>query len=165
MDDDRFWTIIQECHTASAGDMEQKDQLLKAAIGRLSRKEAVVFYHIFERMMDTAYTWPLWGAAYVVNGGCGDDSFSDFRASLISRGKVAFSKAMADPDSLADEVIDLERWFHEGFEYAITDAVEAKIGKRPCRVGPVLSTPLGSPWAEGAVRERYPGLVQKLRSC
>jgi hypothetical protein len=34
-------------------------------------------------MMDRGYSWELRGAAYVINDGCGDDTFNDFRSSLI----------------------------------------------------------------------------------
>jgi hypothetical protein len=90
MDSNVFWSIIQNCDEAAGGDMDRKDQLIRAAVGRLSGKEAEVFYTIFNQMMDAAYTWDLWAAAYIVLGGCGDDAFADFRASLISRGGIAF---------------------------------------------------------------------------
>jgi hypothetical protein len=53
MDDAGFWIIIDECHVASGGDMDWKDQLIKAAIIRLARDEALAFYHIFNWMIDT----------------------------------------------------------------------------------------------------------------
>lgn len=162
MNDHQFWTIIEECHSTSQGNMDQKDQLIKAAIGRLSREEALAFYRIFQRMMDTAFTWPLWGAAYVINGGCSDDSFTDFRASLISRGRTVFDKAFADPDSLADDAINVVNWFHEGFQYAILEGVKKHIGTRPGRVSSSLSSPAGPRWTESTVKRLYPRLVQKL---
>jgi hypothetical protein len=164
MGDDEFWEIIEECNAASTGDMNRKDQLVEAAIGRLSRDHALEFYRIFHRMMDSAFAWPLWGAAYVINGGCGDDTFSDFRASLISRGRAPFEKAIVDPDSLADEDIDLDSWFHEGFAHAISDGFTAKLGKRPVRVDPHPASPAGVRWPEATVHEIYPKLMRKLGS-
>jgi hypothetical protein len=164
MDDNKFWAIVEECDVASGGDMDRKDQLIKAAISRLAGDEALAFYEIFHRMMDTAFAWSLWGAAYVLNGGCGDDSFTDFRASLISRGRAPFEKTIADPDSLADEDIHIDSWFHEGFQYAVTDGVTASIGRRPRRLSPPPPTPTGSRWTEGTVGKFYPKLVQKLAS-
>jgi hypothetical protein len=165
MDDEKFWAIIEECHAASEGDAARKDQLIKAAMSRLSGEDALAFYQIFLRMMDAAFTWGLWGAAHVLNGGCGDDSFSDFRASLISRGRVVFEETVADPDSMADDDdIDIKSWFHEGFEYAIADGVKANIGRRPSRGGPLPRSPTGQRWLEATVRESYPKLAQKLAS-
>ncbi|MFD6293827.1 DUF4240 domain-containing protein [Streptomyces sp. NPDC060235] len=41
-------------------------------------------------------------AAYLIGGGCSNDSFMDFRAGLIALGRDWYEKATADPDSLAD---------------------------------------------------------------
>src|SRR5205807_9971881 len=48
-----------------------------------------------------ACSWDLWGAAYLINGGCSDDGFDYFRAWLISRGRTVYEAAIKDPDSLA----------------------------------------------------------------
>jgi hypothetical protein len=164
MDDDKFWAILEGCRAASGGDMDRMDQLIKVAISGMLSEDALAFYQIFQRMMDTAFTWPLWGAAYVLNGGCGDDSFSDFRASLISRGRTVFDKTIANPDSVADEDIDIESWFHEGFQYAIAEGVKANIGRRPNRVNSLPTSPAGLQWAEATVHKFYPKLAQKLAS-
>jgi hypothetical protein len=162
MDEDVFWAMVQRCHDVSSGDMKEKCKLVIAEIARLSAEDALAFHQIFQRMMDAAYAWPLWGAAYVANGGCGDDSFSDFRASLISRGRAAYENALADPDSLADDTIYIDSWFYEGFQYAITDGVKAKIGKRPTRAFPHPRSPAGTPWPEKTVCDLYPRLMQKV---
>jgi hypothetical protein len=44
----------------------------------------------------------LWQAAYLIEGGCGDDGFMDFRDGLVLQGRAVFTRAVADPDSLAD---------------------------------------------------------------
>jgi hypothetical protein len=111
--------------------------------------------------MDRAYSWPLWGAAYVINGGCGDDSFSDFRASLISRGRTAFDRALNDPDSLAGEDLHEEAWFFEGYQYAVTDAVTSVTGVAPPRAQPHPKAPSGEEWDEANVYDKYPRLRQK----
>jgi hypothetical protein len=97
---DDFWMIIQSVHDRAIGDMDKKGKLLKSELAKLSPADAAAFSEIFDSLKDRAYCWSLWGAAYVIHGGCGDDTFSDFRASLISRGREAFERAMADPDSL-----------------------------------------------------------------
>jgi hypothetical protein len=114
MDETAFWAIFQRGH--EAGEMGRKCDLIKTEMIALSKKDAQAFARYFEQATDRAYCWPLWGAAYVINGGCGDDTFSDFRASLISWGRVAFEKALSDPDSLAEEDIDESSWFYEGFQ-------------------------------------------------
>src|SRR5262249_6772329 len=56
--------------------------------------------HIFSKYMSQAYTWDLWGAAYVIGGGCGNDGFEDFRGWLISKGPAAYENAPKDPEAL-----------------------------------------------------------------
>ena len=103
MDEENFWEIVQRANDISDGDMDRKCGALRQRISTLSNEAALEFARLFDAMMGKAYCWPLWGAAYVINGGCGDDLFTDFRASLISRGRPAFERALADPDTLADE--------------------------------------------------------------
>jgi Protein of unknown function (DUF4240) len=164
MDEATFWHLIEECDHEAHGDMVAKDRLVALKIAQLTKNDALKFYQIFEQMMDAAYTWPLWGAAHILNGGCGDDSFADFRAALISRGSASFQSALADPDSLADENVDLENWFHEGFEFALADAVRANIGRPPTRANPIPQNPSGHPWNEPTVYSHYPKLVLKMGS-
>jgi len=85
MDEDGFWKIVQRAHDSSGGDMDQKCDALRQQIAVLSKDEALEFARLFNEKMDQAYDWPLWGAAYVINGGCSDDTFSDFRAALIEQ--------------------------------------------------------------------------------
>ena len=113
MDEDGFWAIIQKCHDAAPRDMNRKGELVRQEIDRLAPADAADFRRHFEMARMRANDFHLWGAAYVINGGCGDDTFDDFRTSLISRGRDAFERAVADPDSLAAEEIDPEMWFYE----------------------------------------------------
>ena len=46
----------------------------------------------------------MWCAAYIMNGGCSDDSFEYFRLWVISRGKDVYQKAKANPDTLISQV-------------------------------------------------------------
>jgi hypothetical protein len=81
-----------------------------AGAQRDATNDANDFAILFDTMMDRAYSYKLWGAAYVIHGGCDNDTLDDFRSSLISRGRSYFERAIADPDSLADEPFD-ETWF------------------------------------------------------
>ena len=53
-------------------------------------------------MMARAFTWKLWGAAYVIHGGSRRDGFVYFRHWLIFRGRHVYEAAIKDPDVLAD---------------------------------------------------------------
>ncbi|CAN7651757.1 DUF4240 domain-containing protein [Bradyrhizobium sp. LjRoot220] len=160
MDEEGFWKVVQRAHDLSGGDMDQKCDALRQLISALSKDEALEFAQHFDAMMHEAYNWPLWGAAYVIDGGCSDDAFTDFRTALISRGPQAFERALADPDSLADEDFEESDWFYEGYQYAVTDGVDAVAGSLPQRIAP--AQPSGTEWQEDKVYDLYPKLAAKF---
>jgi Protein of unknown function (DUF4240) len=159
MDETGFWKIVQDAHDTSGGDMDRKCALLRQQILPLPGSEAVEFAEFFDASMAKAYNFPLWGAAYVINGGCSDDTFDDFCATLISRGRQAFERALSDPDSLAEDS-DESDWFYEGYQYAVTQGVEAVAGHRPQRRMP--DQPAGARWQEGDLGTLYPKLSAKF---
>ena len=160
MDVAGFWTIIQAANAASGGDMDRKCDALRQRISPLSKVDAIEFAQIFDAMMGKAYSFPLWGAAYVINGGCSDDTFDDFCSSLISRGRQAFERALSNPDALADEDFSESDWFYEGYQYAVTDGVEAVAGHRPQRSMP--DQPAGVAWQEDELGALFPKLSAKF---
>jgi hypothetical protein len=162
VDELKFWEIVDSAHGRAGGDMDSKSELIKDAISKLSGLEANAFASNFDLKMNEAYSWPLWGAAYVINGGCSDDAFTDFRASLISRGRASFEQAIADPDSLADDDFDEEAWFYEGYRYAVADGVKAAGGSVPMRTNPHPDEPTGQGWDEEKVYGLYPKLAAKF---
>jgi hypothetical protein len=165
MNGSKFWKIIEHVHAQAGDDMNKKCEVIKKEMAKLSKAEALAFSRLFDTMMDRAYTWQLWGAAYIINGGCSDDTFSDFRASLISRGAHAFEKAIADPDSLAEEVFDEQAWFHEGYEYSIFDGLKSILGDVPEREMPCQQEPYGDAWTWESIDSRYPKLAKKFPSA
>ncbi|MEU1251459.1 DUF4240 domain-containing protein [Micromonospora arida] len=41
--------------------------------------------------------WDVWAAAYLIGGGCSDDSFIDFRAGVIALGREWYERVLASP--------------------------------------------------------------------
>ena len=160
MNEEKFWELIQDAAKQSDGVMDVKCERVKVAINHLSIEDAKIFSGIFDDKMDRAYSWPLWGAAYVMGGGCSDDTFIDFRSSLISRGKEKFDEALSNPDSLASEEFDEDAWFFEGFQYAVAESVESVIGAALPRNSPHPKDPSGTPWDEDSdeLKAKYPKL-------
>jgi hypothetical protein len=103
MDDDTFWPLIE----ASNGDpmsMDEEDHqpaVLTEMLKALRPEEVCAFDATFRRLHHQAYRWDLWAAAYIIEGGCSDDGFTDFRSGLIGLGKKAYYDALADPNTLA----------------------------------------------------------------
>lgn len=153
MDTERFWQIIDESRQPGDDSPEAQLESLRALVDVLPPDEVVSFQEHFEAYMDRAYTWELWAAAFILGGGCSDDGFMDFRASLICRGEQVFNRAVEDPDSLAElELEDPETdCFFEGFQYVPMEIYEAKSGKElPPRKTPHPSEPAGTSWEENS---------------
>lgn len=91
-----------------------------------------------------------------------DDTFVDFRASLISLGRDAFEKALSDPDLLAEQDFDECAWLYEGYQYSVTDGVTAAVGSIVNRVKPHPESPSGLAWEEDKVYDLYPKLSVKF---
>ncbi|MFN8075371.1 MAG: DUF4240 domain-containing protein [Kineosporiaceae bacterium] len=105
MDEDTFWGLIESARTEVGDSVERADDIAETLVSRLaglSVEELVGFdTHVF-RLLVESYRWDLWGAAYLINGGCSDDGFDYFRGWLIAQGREAWDAALDDPDSLAD---------------------------------------------------------------
>lgn len=100
MDTIAFWDII-EAARASAGHGKPFHQALTDLLATRTRQEILQYQERFDEVHLAVYRWDLWAAAYLIGGGCSDDSFIDFRAGLITQGRDWYDKAAATPDSLA----------------------------------------------------------------
>lgn len=120
----RFWRIIEDSYQPSGPDHFEQ---LKTALDRLKWFEVVEFQARFDEALAAANTIDLWGAAYLIQGGCSDDGFRDFRAWLVGRGRRAYEAALKSPDSLAD-VLDGDPVDGFGLDAAAIRVYEAKTG-------------------------------------
>ncbi|WP_432943860.1 DUF4240 domain-containing protein [Kribbella sp. CA-253562] len=108
MDSDGFWGLVDAAREQVDDTVADPDGVADALVKELSglpAEEIAGFGVRLELLMGQAYRWDLWGAAYLLNGGMGDDGFDHFRGWLIAQGRETWEAALADPDSLAD-VID-----------------------------------------------------------
>ncbi len=124
MDVDDFWRQI-ELARAGLGlpsDAETVAEVLTAGLARLPVEEVVAFGRLLGQHQDQAYRWDLWAAAYVIQGGCSDDGFLDFRGWLIAQGREVWARALEDPDSLADLAAALDEMEGESMLYAAAAA-------------------------------------------
>ena len=135
MDTSEFWTIIEAARSASGPDRPFAEALVDELAVRT--KDGILRYQErFDEVHDAVYRWDVWAAAYLIGGGCSDDSFMDFRAGLIALGRDWYEKAAARPDSLAEhpaviaaaEVHRDEALFYEEVNYAASEAFERITG-------------------------------------
>ncbi|GGG48275.1 hypothetical protein GCM10011414_17580 [Croceivirga lutea] len=127
MDSDKFWEIIATSKSNSSGDYEKQQTELEKELLKLTAIEILEFDNKFRTLRGEVYNWDFWAAAYIINGGCSDDCFSDFRGWLIGQGKSTFENAVKDISTLTQlENTNDGDW--EGLSYVPTDAYEKKTG-------------------------------------
>jgi hypothetical protein len=141
--------------------MEAKCELLGGALGKLPPAEVKAFAGQFDDCDDKACTWELWAAPYIIGGGCSDDAFSDFRATLLSMGRETFERVVADPNALTDMDLDEDSAFYEGYQYIVTAVYKKMTGELPMRAKSLPDAPSGTRWEEETVAKLYPRLAQK----
>jgi hypothetical protein len=141
MDKQAFWELLEGLDPESAGGE------LAARLDELEPADIATFQRHFDDEHARACTWPLWGAAYLMEAGCSDDGFIDFRYGLISRGQRIFESALADPDSLADLLDGDDFLSNEEFGYVAREIYESKTGgEMPHRRESNLGDPTGEEW-------------------
>jgi hypothetical protein len=101
MDESQFWTVIESGGRNARNDLDRQLEAVRNKLQKLSPEEVGEFLRLFNQKLADAYTWDLWGAAYLIHGGCSDDGFYYFRAWLISQGRTVYEAAVRNPDSLA----------------------------------------------------------------
>lgn len=122
-----FWQLIDVAH--QKGDfMEEQLEWLIEQLARKSINEIVHFDIQFNRVYQKSYTSDLWAAAYIIMGGCSDDSFDYFRAWLVFAGKEVYEQAIADPESIMPYLDEEEVPEFEDLLSCATIAFEEKTG-------------------------------------
>ncbi len=119
---DQFWSLVEGLPTEGA------EHALEERLQPLSPADLVAFDRHFTEQFFRAYDWQLWNAAYIIKGGCSDDSFMDFRYGLISRGRAVFEAALHDPDTLAAVVRQGEDLRNEAFASVAAHVYEQQTG-------------------------------------
>jgi hypothetical protein len=167
MTESAFWALISETRKAAGNDTGRQSELLKDRLTQLAPPAIVAFAQIRHRLDERAYTWNLWGAAMVIEDGCSDDCFRDFRGYLISLGPDAYEQALANPDSLASVVQDAETGDWENADNVAPDAYSSVTGGDfPLDDSDLSGPPRGTPINDGdaaALARRYPNLAARFR--
>jgi hypothetical protein len=157
MDRDAFWKIMEQTRSA---DADEQANAIVSILTKVAAEEIVDFERHMGELLAATYSWDVWGAAYLMRGGCSDDGFDYFRGWLIGQGKAIFEATLADPDSLAD-VPDLDDDAEgESLLYVAFRAHDKVVGTELPRVRIDLPE-LGEEWDfddDDEMRKRYPKL-------
>ncbi|MBU2020131.1 MAG: DUF4240 domain-containing protein [Bacteroidetes bacterium] len=163
MDADKFWRIIATTIANSLGNYEKQQTELEKELLKLTAIEILEFDNKFRSLRGEVYNWDFWAAAYIINGGCSDDCFSDFRGWLIGQGKTIFENAIKSIETLS-ELKETNNGDWEGLSYVPTDAYEKKTGNT-IPSGIRENTEItGKEWSEDGddLKNKYPKLWTKF---
>ncbi|CAN5453525.1 hypothetical protein BH09MYX1_BH09MYX1_48630 [soil metagenome] len=150
-----FWRIVDGCKRS-----EQPEAVLSGKLAKLAPDEIASFdEHLCDRF-DDALTWDLWGAAYLIEGGCSDDGFAYFRYGLIAKGRTIFDLALQNPDSLVK--VDVDE--NEEFGGVALDVYRELTGRELARATP-KEKPRGRRWDfddDAQCKAKLPKLARKV---
>ncbi|MFK8101991.1 MAG: DUF4240 domain-containing protein [Saprospiraceae bacterium] len=158
-----FWALMSETQQASGNDPSVQQGLLERELIELTLDEIIAFDSILRKLTNKAYHWKLWAAAYLINGGCSDDCFMDFRGWLVAQGEAIYTQALNDPDSLSELDYLEEDMDWEGYSYLAFTVYERRTGgEMPINEALIHpATPVGKDWEEDDLASLLPRLSQK----
>lgn len=164
MTEEEFWKLIEGAKESSDGDCDRQVRLIHEVLKTLPLKELVSFDENLNQKMALAYHWDLWGAAYIINGGCSDDGFEYFLGWLILQGKKVFEDALKDPETLVNvakpEVENQDILCAAGYIFCKqTNKTYRDFPRRDVRNRFNVK---GEQWDEDEVNKRFPRLAQKF---
>ena len=163
MDEPTFWLLVEAARAEMTPALSNQPEILQKKLEALAPSEIVEFDRIFSKLRNDAYRWELWAAAYIIEGGCSDDGFADFRAGLIGLGRDVYYAALADPNSLVRQPTRGVDFSREELNYAARQAYEAITGEEIRDHGMAHpKEPLGEPWDKATVGKKYPELAAKF---
>lgn len=158
MDLEQFWALIAQSRQDAAGNFSAQEKALAKLLAELEPDELVDFDKHYHDMLDVAYRWDLWAAAYILNGGCSDDGFDYFRDWLIAQGETVFVAALHNPESLCAVAVPYA-CEAETFRYIVGEVYEEKFA---AALPFALRDPAplqGEEWDEDTVETLYPKLA------
>ena len=156
-----LWDVIDQAR-AEGKSCAEGAQALERILSELPSTEIEAFARDQENLMRTSYRWDLWGAAFVINGGCSDDGFDDFRGWLMLQGRGVWEAALRDPESLADLSFEGDADCEVAL-YAASKAYEAVAGRSLPLIGDLRpSSPAGTAWQVTDLQALYPRLSERF---
>lgn len=130
MAEDQYWSLIADSLKLAKAS-EGQDEYLIQRLKELSPVDIIGFDLTTDDLTNRIYTSTMWCAGYLMNEGCSDDGFIDFRNWVVSRGKDVYYKAAEDADTLISQTKIMDDDDIPGFEefgYVASEAFKIKTG-------------------------------------
>ena len=165
MTEEKFWSLIDSSREKFPQTMSASADFLTAVLSEGTVQDCIDYHNRLWDLIAESYRWDLWGAAYIINGGCSDDSFLYFRAWLVGNGQLRFRAALADPEAVGDWVNDGDRIFCEAMLGPGQRAYESITGTsmpHTLQTTKYPQEPIGEPWDEPDLARTFPRLTAKF---
>jgi hypothetical protein len=163
----QFWQLTGDTRKATANNTADQSSQIQERLSKLSPQAILEFARIRRQMDQRLFTYDLWGAAYVIEDGCSDDCFRDFRSYVISLGQGPYEAALKNPDSLATVAQDAETGDWENADNVAGEAYSSRTGNDfPMDDADLTGRPAGTPFNENdaaGLASRYPRLAARFR--
>jgi len=164
MEEDQFWNIIKTSKDNSNGDFERQQKKLEDELRKLTPDDIILFGNRFRYFRGFANKWELWGAIYIINGGCSDDTFNDFGEWVIGQGKDFYYRTIKDPETLVEVNREqIEEIDYEGLGYVPSTVFEEVTGQEMPYPFQENQDMTGSEWKEESddLKNMFPKLYAK----
>jgi hypothetical protein len=99
---DDFWAVIDRATADRPGSPDEVAQRATADLATRDPEEIVAWGRHLDKVMAASGKEDLWAAAYLINGGCSEEGFDNFRGWLIANGRDVVARAVREPDTLAE---------------------------------------------------------------
>jgi hypothetical protein len=163
MTDDVFWELID--HGLGQQSIGERLDTLPERLALFKPLEIRKFDQILRRLDNASYRTDVWALAYLLRGGCSDDSFDDFRGWLILQGRKIFESTLAQPDDFDVTLHHGESGGMEALRDAAPTAYDLREGKS---MKPVKAPPLelkGPAMDEEEFARYLPKIAAAMRSA
>lgn len=137
-----FWSVIADAGAAPRADSATVVDGVRERLAASKPAAISAFQDALDDAMEASYGTELWGAAYLLFGGCSDDGFEYFRGWLLTRGEQTFTAAISDPDGtlaeLPDDAMAADGGESEDILYVAARAYQDRTGQPMPRTRPPL---------------------------
>ncbi len=99
---DDFWAVIDRATADRPASPAEVAKRAAADLATRDPEEIVAWARHLDKVMVASGKQDLWAAAYLINGGCSDEGFDNFRGWLIAHGRETVARSVGSPDSLAE---------------------------------------------------------------
>ncbi len=162
MNKDSFWALIESAREVGE-DCNERAECVIEQLSQLPPADILDFQRHIEECLAETYRWDLWAVAFIIMGGCSDDSFEYFRGWLIIQGRSYYEAALKHAELAAEatepgmdgyECEDILFGARPVYKQLTRTAMPPTGVLRP-------SAPMGVPWKEADLPRLFPKLCEK----